>query len=257
MPELLLKTQNLSFSFGEQKILNNLSLELQQGEIVTLLGWSGSGKTTLFKILTGIFTPEQGSIVFSKDPKNSISYMSQEDLLLPWRTVLGNLLLVTELGDSGLSHPFFINEAQKLLSEMGLEHCTDLYPDQLSGGMRQRVSLARALLQKRPLLFLDEPFGSLDVVLREQIYALLRNIKDEFDCTIMMVTHDFHDAICLSDRILFMHHGSIQKAWEIDNAVREDSGKVITDIRHELFQFKKGLSAIAPNLLPHHHEHKV
>lgn len=239
MPEALLKIQNLSFSFGRQKIFNDLSMTLEPCEIVTLIGSSGSGKTTLFKILTGILNPEQGSLTFTSDPLESISYMTQEDLLLPWRTVLSNLLLLSELGPINKKQKTGIQEAEALeiLSEMGLENYADVYPEQLSGGMRQRVSLARALLQKRPLLFLDEPFGSLDVVMREQIYGLLRKIKDKLGCTILMVTHDFHDAICLSDRILLMHDGRIHKSWVIENGSREDQ-IIAKEIRKEMCRLK-------------------
>lgn len=234
MPEPLLKIQNLSFSFAKQKILNNLSFSLEPNEIVTLIGRSGSGKTTLFKILTGILSPELGSLTFADSLTKSIAYMTQEDLLLPWRNVMDNLLLLSELGKNSHSAPPALHEeAFAILSEMGLENCEDMYPDQLSGGMRQRVALARALLQKHPLLLLDEPFNSLDVVLREQIYKLLRNIKEKLACTILMVTHDFRDALCLSDRILLMHDGAIHKTWKIDQDARQN---LLEAIRQEMFE---------------------
>lgn len=238
MPETLLKIQNLSFSFGEQKILNNFSMRLEAGEVVTLIGCSGAGKTTLFKILTGILTPEHGTLTSAGHLTETISYMTQEDLLLPWRTVLGNLLLLSELGKQSRPTHSLHTEALAMLAEMGLKNCANVYPDQLSGGMRQRVSLARALLQKRPLMLLDEPFASLDVVLREQIYQLLRKMKDKLGCTILMVTHDFHDALHLSDRILLMHEGVIHKTWNLESNMREDpilSAQVAEEIRKELF----------------------
>lgn len=238
MPEPLLKIQNLSFSFGNQRILNDFSLTLDTNEIVTLIGWSGSGKTTLFKILTGVLSPDQGSITFAGHLTESISYMTQEDLLLPWRTVLGNLLLLSELGKQQQHHSLH-EEALALLDDLGLKKYADVFPEQLSGGMRQRVSLARALLQKRPLLLLDEPFDSLDVVLREQIYKLLRKVKDKLKCTILMVTHDFHDAICLSDRIILMHAGTIHNAWKIEDDTRKIpllSNAIIEEIRTALFR---------------------
>ena len=236
MPEPLLKIQNLSFSYGEQKILHNLSLTLQAGEIVTLIGRSGSGKSTLFKILTGILPLDRSSISFEGSLEKSIAYMTQEDLLLPWRTVWENLLLISELGKQPIPSFSLEQEAKVLLSQLSLENCSDKYPYQLSGGMRQRVSLARTLLLKRPLLLLDEPFGSLDVVLREQIYCLLRQIRDQLNCSILLVTHDFHDAICFSDRILLMHEGSIHKTWCInDERKNSPSSIAITDqIRQEL-----------------------
>ncbi len=218
MSDDLLNVKNLFFSFGTKKILENFSLTLNSNEVVTLIGTSGVGKTTLFKILTGMLTPEQGIISFTK----SLAYMTQEDLLLPWRTVLQNLSLPAELGKRPFSSPFLKNEALDMLSQLGLENCANAYPEQLSGGMRQRVSLARALLQKCPLLLLDEPFSNLDVILREQIYILLRQIKAKTGCTILMITHDFREALLFSDRILLMKKGTIQNRWQIDSKIHSN-----------------------------------
>lgn len=209
MPDLLLKIQNLSFSFGCKKIIDQLSLEINPNEIVTLLGRSGSGKTTLFKILTGLLRAQEGII---SSNGLSISYMTQEDLLLPWRTVFDNLSLPFELRKTQAPK----QEILKLLSQFGLENYAYAFPDQLSGGMRQRVSLARALLRDCSLLLLDEPFNSLDLMLREQIYDLLRKVKGQFNCSILMVTHDFHDALRLSDRILYMSEGTIKRSWKTE-----------------------------------------
>ncbi len=146
--------------------------------------------------------------------------MRQEDLLLPWRTVLKNVLLCTELGEKKQGD--FEQKAFEMLKRVGLQNCAHLFPFQLSGGMRQRVSLARALLQERPLLLLDEPFGSLDVVVREQLYALLREIRLQFHKTLFFVTHDFRDAIRLSDRILVLSHGKIESEFRISESIRND-----------------------------------
>lgn len=232
MPEPLLNIQNLSFSFGKKEVLKNLTLTLESNEIVTLLGSSGSGKSTLFNILTGIWSYQNGAIHFSANREKSISYMTQEDLLLPWRTVLDNLMLLFELGKQKESNFSTKKEALEILSEMGLKNYADYYPHQLSGGMKQRISLVRALLQKRPLLLLDEPFGSLDVVMREKIYQQLRSIKDKRCCTIFLVTHDFRDALSLSDRILLLHDGSIYKTWEVKGRCPE----IAEEIRQEMFK---------------------
>ena len=240
MPESLLKIQNLSFSYAKQNILNSLSLTLKAGEIVTLLGSSGSGKSTLFKILTGILPFEQGSIHFNGSLVESLAYMTQEDLLLPWRTVWDNLLLLFELGKSCAPSPSLHQEAKNLLAQLDLENCAEKYPHQLSGGMRQRVSLARTLLQNRSLLLLDEPLGSLDVVLREKIYSLLRQKRNQLNCSILMVTHDFHDAISFSDRILLLKQGSIQKEWFVSDEDKTSSiltSLILEDVRKELFNF--------------------
>jgi len=218
----LLKVEKVSFSFGEIPILHEIDLELETGEIAALIGTSGSGKSTLFKLITGILEPSIGSIYINDSLRKSehVSYMMQEDLLLPWRSVLGNLTLLAELGKTSLNIPEIEREAMEILKEVGLAEKEFLFPDQLSGGMRQRVSLARALLQKRPLLLLDEPFGSLDIHLRDQMYALLKKIHLKHKTTILLVTHDFRDALSLADSVYHLAEGQISNKWNIDPEIR-------------------------------------
>jgi ABC-type nitrate/sulfonate/bicarbonate transport system ATPase subunit len=222
--------EQVSFAYQDQSILNHLSLSLATGEIGTLIGASGSGKSTLFKLMTGLLSPQSGYLQIQGLPYpkgcQSIAYMMQQDLLLPWRTILSNLLLVSELGPSHFSSPFLKEEAKELLEEMGLKGCDQAYPDELSGGMRQRVSLARAILQRRPVLLLDEPFGALDVGVREQLYRLIRQIQQKQALTILMVTHDFRDALSLSDRIFLLKQGRIQQEWKVTSSQRKDGAQL-------------------------------
>lgn len=217
---------DLSFSYGGKLILHNLNLAVAAGEIVGIIGTSGSGKSTLLKLLAGLISPLTGEIQIAGQPEDArmryISYMMQEDLLLPWRTVLDNVTLAGELGVKGLSKQDLQEEALQLIHEVGLQGCEKMLPEQLSGGMRQRVALARALLQNRPLLFLDEPFGSLDVSLREQLYGLLRDIQARHHLTLVLVTHDFRDALSLADRVLLLTKGTFTQEWAIPHQLRED-----------------------------------
>lgn len=221
-----LTVEDLTFSYENKIILENLSFTLKTEEIGTLIGASGSGKSTLFKLLTGLLPLHQGQIkIFDKvapEGYHQIAYMMQQDMLLPWRTVLSNILLVSELGYDHDANETLKNEALELLDEVDLGGCENMFPDELSGGMRQRVSLARALFQKRPLLLLDEPFGALDAGLREQMYRLLRAIKEKHQTTILMITHDFRDALTLSDRLFILEGGSITKEWTIPSINRQD-----------------------------------
>lgn len=203
---------DVHFSFGSKKIFQGATLSLKEGEIASIIGRSGAGKTTLFRLISGGLRPDKGTIYWERPP----AFLHQESLLLPWRTVLDNLLLVTELGKNNFLRKFSLEKAFFLLERVGLKHCASLYPHQLSGGMQQRVSLARALLQESPLLLLDEPFASLDVLAREELYSLLQEIRDEFKKTILFITHDFRDALALSDRILVLNGGIIASEFKID-----------------------------------------
>ncbi len=216
-----LTVTQLCFGFAEDRLLKGVDLELRTGEVVTLLGRSGSGKTTLLKLIAGLHASQDGDIkVMGRSggiPSQNVAYMMQEDLLLPWRTVLDNVLLPTEF--SGHSHDYR-ERAICLLKQMNLTDYIDKRPNILSGGMRQKVALARTLLQNKPLLLLDEPFASLDVSTREELYALLRTLIKGSNTTVLLVTHDFHDALCLSDRIVLLDDGSITQQWTIEDTLR-------------------------------------
>ena len=201
----MLSVDNVHFAY-ENPILRGVSFKLLKGEIVALIGTSGSGKTTLFRLITRLLKPSKGSVSCLEEA----TYMQQEDLLLAWRTIIQNILLPFELGES---KKLPLLEAQRLLNLVGLEGYSDAYPKELSGGMRQRVSLARALLQDRPLMLLDEPFGSLDVLIREQLYQLLKQSEK----TILLVTHDFRDALEVADRILILSEGVIVDDYTVKN----------------------------------------
>jgi ABC-type nitrate/sulfonate/bicarbonate transport system ATPase subunit len=143
--------------------------------------------------------------------------MTQEDLLLPWKTVLDNAIM-----GQAIATPHDVNKEQAaaLLAELGLGDVLDAFPDTLSVGMRQRVSLARALLNGSQLLLLDEPFSALDVATRHQLYQVLRRIHLERSMTIVLATHDFSDALALADRILLVADGCVAKAWDIPTDCR-------------------------------------
>ncbi|WP_075882877.1 ABC transporter ATP-binding protein [Candidatus Protochlamydia sp. W-9] len=220
--------KNISFSYPNHSLLKNVTLTLKQGEIGTLIGASGSGKSTLFKLLVGLLPLQEGAF-YAMDHSQAyeyFAYMTQQDLLLPWRTVLENVILISELGPKSTNLQEVKEDALKLLTEMGLKKFIHYYPEQLSGGMRQRASLARALLLKKPILLLDEPFGALDTGLREHLYSLLHEIRDKYGTTILLVTHDFRDAISLSDRLFLLAHQHIQKDWILSTDIKSDFTKM-------------------------------
>lgn len=223
---MVLRIDNLSFSYGAGNVIDNLSLSLKKGSITALIGSSGIGKTTLLKLIMGLLTPQLGSITCS----GPLSYLMQKDTLLPWRTVWGHLTLIFELENRKQSPDIL----HKLIELMGLKGAEGKYPHELSGGMKRRVSLAQAVLKEHAILLLDEPFSSLDIHIRESLFRLLNIIQQDRGSTILLVTHDYRDAISISDQILWLSKGSIAKSWEIPSHVKdnpEEEGKFIHKIR--------------------------
>lgn len=241
---MMLDIQSISFSFGNTPLINELSLSADEGEIVALIGISGSGKTTLFRLIAGLLQPQKGKITIQGQTISQGSflttYMHQEDMLLPWRTVLGNLLLFTELGKKKkIDKVHLKKEALILLKQVGLPDIADVYPNKLSGGMRQRIALARSLLQNRPLMLLDEPFASLDVIMREQLYVLMRQMRDQYKKTMVMVTHDFRDAIALADRVLILSRGKISEKYVVTQKIKDNPKEIHNLMQHMRSELEK------------------
>lgn len=200
-----LNVKGLSFSYVDQKILKNLSLEVGDGEFVSILGPSGCGKSTLLNVLAGILKPENGEILIDGKPVEGISsyfaYMPQNDLLLPWKTILDNVCLYGEIHHRKEDMK---SAAREQMARFGLQGCENKYPSELSGGMRQRAAFLRTTLCEAGIYLLDEPFGALDVITRSDMQDWLRALCSDLKKTILLVTHDTDEAIYLSDRILIL-----------------------------------------------------
>lgn len=201
-----LNVKDLSFSFDNKKILDNLSFSVKEGEFVSLLGPSGCGKSTILKLLTGVLTPESGEISVDDTPIHGISehfaYMPQNDLLFPWKTILDNVCLYAQVHGSMAE---MRREALENFPVFGLKGYESSYPSALSGGMRQRAAFLRTALCHADILLLDEPFGALDVITRGEMQDWLLNMRQQLNKTVLLVTHDMDEAIYLSDRILIMN----------------------------------------------------
>ncbi|WP_078809207.1 ABC transporter ATP-binding protein [Selenihalanaerobacter shriftii] len=205
---------------GETEALRNLSFTIQENEFVSLVGPSGCGKTTSLSLIAGLLSSTSGQVSVDQEPISGINekvgYMLQEDYLFPWRTIIDNVLLGLEL--KGELNPETEARARKLLKDYGLEGFEDYYPTQLSGGMRQRVALARTLVFEPEILLLDEPFSSLDyhtkLALEDEVAQILRDEKK----TVILVTHDIAEAIAMSDRVLVFtkRPGRIKEDYQID-----------------------------------------
>lgn len=210
--------RNLQLSFAtDQPVLRDLTLELPPGEITCLLGPSGCGKSTVLKCLAGLLDPQAGSIRYDEQPLGAwngrLSFVFQEPTLLPWRTVRANVLLPLEL-QGQQQDADSLQRVDRFLRIVGL-NATDQrkFPGELSGGMKMRASLARALATDPDVLLLDEPFAALDDMLRSRLNMLLLELVAERPRTVAFVTHNIAEAVFLSQQIAIIGRGAVHQVW--------------------------------------------
>lgn len=198
-----LKLDQVGYRYGDLPVLENISMTVQPGEFVSILGPSGSGKSTLFRLLTGAITTDTGTTEFDGKPLaeagRPFAFMPQRDALMPWRKILDNTTLGLEV--QGISRKQARERVAPLFAEFGLTGFEQNYPAELSGGMRQRAALLRTVVQDKPVLLLDEPFGALDALTRAGMQRWLEAMWEKHRWTAMLVTHDVREAVHLSDRI--------------------------------------------------------
>jgi NitT/TauT family transport system ATP-binding protein len=189
--------QNVSKAFDALKVLSAVSLHVGAGEIVGIVGPSGSGKSTILKLITGILAPDEGTVTVAA---GAVGYVFQEPRLLPWRTALDNV--AAPLRARGISKAEAWPVAERWLERVELAGFERYHPAELSGGMAQRVSLARAFAVEPQVLLLDEPFSNVDVTLKGSLMGILEGIIKERKTAVVYVTHDLTEALRLADRIL-------------------------------------------------------
>lgn len=205
---------------GPVHALDDVSLDIGDGEFVSIVGPSGCGKSTLLLIVAGLLHPSSGQVQIRghhvERPYTDLGIVFQRDVLLGWRTALQNVLLQSEI--RGLPAEQHRGRALELLQMVGLGGFENAYPSQLSGGMRQRVSLCRALVHDPPLLLMDEPFGALDALTRDQMNADLCMMMDATRKTVLFITHAIEEAVLLSDRVIVItpRPGRIERILDID-----------------------------------------
>jgi NitT/TauT family transport system ATP-binding protein len=205
---------------GALRALAGIDFALGRGEFLSVLGPSGCGKSSLLALATGLEFPTEGSVEVDgrrvQRPVTDVGIVFQTDVLLDWRTVLGNIMLQIEM--RGLDAAQYEGRARALLRTVGLAGFERKRPYELSGGMRQRVSICRALVHDPHILFMDEPFGALDAITREQLVLELHRIWNETRKSVMFVTHDIGEAIFLADRVLVMtpRPGRIEEIVDVD-----------------------------------------
>ena len=236
----MLYVENVSKTYENLPTLKDISLEVKKGEFVSLLGPSGSGKSTLFKVIAGLTTSDAGQVVVQGSKVDGkvikVGYMPQKDLLLPWKRLKENIALPLLI--NGVSKREAYGKVVELLPIFNLDGFEDYYPHQLSGGMRQRAALMRTFLIDSDLILLDEPFGALDALTRDNMQKWLLDIWERFKPAILFVTHSVDEAIYLSDKVyvLSQRPGQVVLSQEI-NLSRPRLRSIVTC--EEFIDYKK------------------
>ncbi len=239
------EVKNLKKSFGQLHTLDNVSLTLDENQFVTILGPSGSGKSTLFNIIAGLWTPDKGKVLIEGEDYTGktgrVSYMHQKDLLLPWKNILENVCVPLIL--KGSLKKDAEKKALKYFKIFGIDGFEKNYPNQLSGGMRQRASLLRAYLFSNDIMLLDEPFGGLDAMTKRRMQHWLLQVFKNLNASILFITHDIDEAIFLSDKIyVFSERPAYIKAKFEVNINRPRDNKTFTSA--EFTEIKKEILSL-------------
>lgn len=202
----VLRVKGVSKSFEQEQIIKDISIELREGEIVSLLGVSGGGKTTLFNIIAGLSEPDGGKVYLENEDvtgkPGNVSYMLQKDLLLPYRTIVDNVALPLII--RGMKKKEARQKAASYFEEFGLAGTEKKYPAQLSGGMKQRAALLRTYLFSEKVALLDEPFSALDMLTKSTVHEWYLDVMEKIKLSTLFITHDIDEAILLSDRIYLL-----------------------------------------------------
>nr|MBA3852068.1 ABC transporter ATP-binding protein [Chloroflexota bacterium] len=202
----VLALQDVSCYYGTFRAVREIDVEVRTNAITALIGPSGCGKSTLMRIVSGLLAPTSGTVLIDgrrvSGPHTDLGIVFQSPVLLDWRTILGNVMLQVELRRRPTQD--YLERAKALLDAVGLGEFADRYPYELSGGMQQRAGICRALIHEPPLLLMDEPFGALDALTREQIRVDIEELWLESRKTVIFITHSIDEAVLLSDRVVVM-----------------------------------------------------
>ena len=229
---LALESRAVSMSFGAHLVLDRIDLAVADGEFLTIVGPSGCGKTTLLRILAGLMQPTSGEMLAEGKPitapsrERAIVFQDYSRALLPWRSVWTNVALAFE--GHGIGRADRKSRAYALLEQMGLSAVGEYFPGQLSGGMQQRVQIARCLAQQPRVLLMDEPFGALDALTRQTLQDEIARLAKEQNITVVFITHDLEEAIYLGDRVVALAPNPGRVAEEIDVGLARPRNQLTT-----------------------------
>lgn len=225
MKKSILSVENVTKYYDDNPVLKDISIHLDEGELVCLLGISGRGKTTLFNIISGLILPSSGKVFLEGNEitgkTGKVSYMLQKDMLLPWYNIIENVALPLII--RGMKKKDALEKADVLFSDFSLDGTQKKYPFELSGGMKQRAALLRTYLFSSKLALLDEPFSALDAITKMQMHKWFLDVMEKIKLSTLFITHDIDEAILLSDRIYILsgesgQPGMITKEIVIKNA---------------------------------------
>ena len=240
MSGLKLQTKDLSKSYDDRLIIDDINIQLNKNEIVSIIGLSGSGKTTLFNLLSGLEKPDKGQVLLDGEnitgKPGKISYMLQKDLLLPHKKIIDNVVL--GLIVKGMSKKEAYKKTEGLFEAFGIEETKNLYPNQLSGGMRQRAAFLRTYLSAEGVALLDEPFSALDTITKGNMHKWYIDMMKKIELSTIFITHDIEEALYLSDRIYVLggNPGTILKEIVIEKDRNEREEFMMTT---EFLSYKK------------------
>lgn len=210
MPQIALRNVTHAYKTddGPLPVLRDLNIDIPEGEFCAVVGPSGCGKSTLTRLIAGLMRADEGDVILHgemvKGPKNTVGMAFQNPVLLEWRTIMDNVLLPLEIVPTKLTKAQQRDRAMSLLELVGLRGFEDKRPSELSGGMRQRASLCRAIVHKPEVLILDEPFGALDAFTREDLWRTMHNLRAEEPFTALLITHDLRESIFLADEVVVL-----------------------------------------------------
>lgn len=250
----LVEFRNVGLALVEREIIRDFSLKIFRGEVVCVIGPSGCGKTTALRLIAGLIHPTTGEVLYDgklvQRPRREVAVVFQDysKALLPWRTAGGNIEIVLET--LGVPKTERRDRVEVLLAKVGLAGKAEHYPSEMSGGMQQRLQIARCLAQEPRLLLMDEPFGALDAMTRQALQDEMQEIVASSGVTVFFVTHDLEEAAYVGDRIvgLLSHPGRIGTVRDVDldrprDQLTTRESRAFLDLRHELFRFIKGAEA--------------
>ncbi len=248
---------------GPLPVLDGLELAVPEGGFIAVVGPSGCGKSTLTRLIAGLMIPDQGEVWLHgervKGPRATVGMAFQNPVLLEWRSILKNVMLPLEIVPTKLSKREQEERARKLLALVGLEGFEEKRPSELSGGMRQRASLCRALVHKPEVLILDEPFGALDAFTREDLWQTMHALKAEEPFTGVLITHDLRESIFLADEVVvlsgrpartqFVLDVNLKGARDIDHLYTPEAAEMLNVLRHQI-EIAQGRAPAGPPARP-------